>query len=185
MSFHHLSRIFTRLGVLVCFAVVPSLAAQQPPQKPEAPAPAKKAKKVWTNDDLEALRYTARVSTASSETPPAPPADESAAAEETPAAGETPAPSEQKEDPAEKLRKRLEPLRVELDSIDAQLRSLRQARSSGRTTAGGIDVTKTPGGMNTDDQIALLGKRRADLLRQIADIEDEARRAGIPPGSIR
>jgi hypothetical protein len=48
-----------------------------------------------------------------------------------------------------------------------------------------MDVSKTSGGMNTEDQIAQLEKRLGDLQRQIAAIEDEARRAGIAPGVIR
>jgi len=177
-------RLLVAILTLVSFVAASLFAAQQPAQKPVPAAPAKKAKKVWTNEDLEALRHTARVSTASSEGPSAaPPAAESPAVAGAPAA-EKPAEA-QKDDPAEKLRKRLEPLRAELDRIDAEVRSLRQARSSGRTTGGGIDVTKTPGGMNTDDQIALLEKRRQEILRQIDEIQAEARRAGISPGSIR
>jgi len=151
-----------------------------PPQKQP---PAKKAKKVWTNDDLEALRPGGATS---SEAPaaPAPPA-----AGETPAAGESAdkaAPQKQAgESPVELLRKRLAAVRADLDSVEAQLRSLRGARTSGNTTGGGVDVNKTTGGMNTEDQIVQLEKQRADLLRQIADIEDEARRAGMAPGAVR
>jgi hypothetical protein len=165
------------LFVLACSA--PALASQAAPQKQP---PAKKTKKIWTNEDLEALRPGGATS---SEAPAAPSASGGA-----PAAGESAdkagAQSKGKEeDPVEKLRKRLTPIRADLDSVEAQLRSLRNARSSGSTTGGGMDVSKTSGAMNTEDQIALLEKRRADLLRQIADIEDEARRAGISPGAIR
>jgi hypothetical protein len=158
----------------------PALAAQAAPQKQP---PAKKAKKVWTNEDLEALRAGGITS---SEAPAAP---APSAGGEIPAAGESADKADSQkqagDSPVEKLRKRLAPIRAELDSVEAQLRSLRGARSSGNTTGGGMDVSKTSGAMNTEDQIALLEKRRADLLRQIADIEDEARRAGISPGSIR
>ena len=167
------------LFALACSA--PAIASQAAP--PQKQPPAKKAKKVWTNDDLEALRPGG---TSPSEVTAA---SAPSAAGETPAAGESAdkaGPQKQEgESPVEKLRKRLTALRTELDSVDAQLRSLRSARSSGNTTGGGVDVSKTTGGLNTEDQIVQFEKQRADLLRQIADIEDEARRAGMAPGAIR
>ncbi len=161
---------------------VPAMASQAAP--PQKQPPAKKAKKVWTNEDLEALRSSG---VTSSGTPSAAPAaaGEAAAGAETAvkAAAEK---KDKEEDPVEKLRKRLTPLREEIDSVEAQLRSLRQHRSSGRTTGEpGIDVSKAPGGLNTDNQVTQLESRRSDLLRQIAAIEDEARRMGIAPGAIR
>ncbi len=167
------------LFALACSA--PAMASQAAP--PQKQPPAKKAKKIWTNEDLEALRPSG---VAASATPSAVPsaAGEASAGEET-AAKATAEKKDKEEDPVEKLRKRLTPLRAEIDAVDAQLRSLRQNRSSGRTSGGGMDVSKTTGGMNTEDQIAQLERRRGDLLRQIAAIEDEARRAGIAPGSIR
>ncbi|MBI3484432.1 MAG: hypothetical protein HY012_04685, partial [Acidobacteria bacterium] len=135
------------LFVLACSA--PALASQAAPQKRP---PAKKAKKVWTNDDLEAMRpggvTPSGIPAAASAVPSASgevPADDESAAK---AAAEK---KDKEEDPVEKLRKRLTPLRTELDSIETQLRSLRQNRSSGRTTGGGMDVSKTSGAMNTDD----------------------------------
>ncbi len=159
----------------------PAMASQAAP--PQKQPPAKKAKKVWTNEDLEALRPSGVTASGTAAVAPsaageAPPADESA----DKAAAEK---KEKEEDPVEKLRTRLTPLRTELDAVEAQLRSLRQNRASGRTTGGGMDVSKAPGGLNTDDQIAQLETRRNDLLRQIAAIEDEARRSGIAPGAIR
>lgn len=167
------------LFALACSA--PAIASQAAP--PQKQPPAKKAKKVWTNEDLEALRPSGVASSATPSTVPS-------AAAEAPTGAEIAAKSaaekkDKEEDPVEKLRKRLTPLREEIDSIDTQLRSLRQGRVSGRTTGGGMDVSKTSGGMNTDDQIAQLERRRGDLLRQIAAIEDEARRASIAPGAIR
>ncbi len=177
MSRRLLTAVVAALFALACSAPAP--ASQAAPQKQP---PAKKVKKVWTNEDLEALRPSGYVPSA---TPAAP-----ATSDATPAAGESAdkagaPPKAKEEDPVEKLRKRLTPLRTELDSVEAQLRTLRSARTSGNTSGGGMDVSKTSGAMNTEDQIALLEKRRTDLLRQIADIEDEARRAGISPGAVR
>ena len=179
-----MTRRLLALFVAALFALAcstPAMASQAAPAQKQPPA--KKAKKIWTNDDLEALRPSG---VASSATPSAAAsAAEEAFVREAIAAMAAAEKKEEEEDPVEKLRKRLTPLRAEIDAVDAQLRSLRQNRSSGRTTGGGMDVSKTTGGMNTEDQIAQLEKRRGDLLRQIAAIEDEARRAGIAPGAIR
>ncbi len=171
------------LFALACSA--PAMASQAAP--PQKQPPAKKAKKIWTNEDLEALRPSGVTSSGTASTAPsaaaeAPAGDESAAKAATEKKDKD---KDKEEDPVEKLRKRLTPLREEMDAVDTQLRSLRQNRSSGRTSGGGMDVSKTSGGMNTEDQIAQLEKRRGNLLRQIAAIEDEARRAGIAPGAIR
>jgi hypothetical protein len=167
------------LFALACSA--PAMASQAAP--PQKQPPAKKARKVWTNEDLEALRPSGVASSAAPSAVPS--AAAGAPAGEEIAAKAAAEKKDKEEDPVEKLRKRLTPLRTEIDALDAQLRSLRQNRSSGRTTGGGMDVSKTTGGMNTEDQIAQLEKRRGDLLRQIAAIEDEARRAGMAPGVIR
>ena len=161
----------------------PMLASQAPKNQP----PAKKAKKIWTNEDLEALRP-------SGVTVLAPAAAASSAVGEA-AAADKPADKtdaekkdddkKKEEDPVEKLRKRLDPLRLELASVEARLVTLRSATASGSTTGGGVDVSKTAGGVNTTSQITLLENRRSDLQRQIAAIEDEARRMGIAPGAIR
>jgi hypothetical protein len=169
------------LFALACSA--PAWASQAAP--PQKQSPAKKAKKVWTNEDLEALRPSGVASSAAPSASPSAAAEAPTGAEIAAKAAAEKKDNVKEEDPVEKLRKRLTPLREEVDSIDTQLRSLRQNRSSGRTSGGGMDVSKTSGGMNTEDQIAQLEKRRADLLRQIAAIEDEARRAGMAPGVIR
>lgn len=170
-------------ALFVLALCAPALASQAPKKQP----PVKKAQKVWTNEDLEALRP-------GGVTVLAPPAASASAAGEATAAGKPAdkADAEKKdddkkkeEDPVEKLLKRLAPLRLELASVEARLASLRSARSSGSTTGGGVDVSKAAGGVNTTEQVNLLEQRRSDLLGQIAAIEDEARRKGIAPGAIR
>ena len=128
-------------------------------------------------EDLEALP---RGGISTSSAPAAP-----AASAEKPEADKKDKSKEKEEDPVEKLRKRLDPLRTELDAVEAQLRSLRSAGASGNTTGGGVDVSQTAGGVNTLDQISRLEQRRSELQRQIVAVEDEARRKGIAPGAIR
>jgi hypothetical protein len=182
MSRRLLAAFVAALFVLAMCA--PVHASQAAPQKQP---PAKKARKVWTNEDLEALRPSGV--TVSAPRAAAPSAAGEATAADNPAdkagAEKKDDDKNKEEDPVEKLLKRLAPLRLELASVEARLASLRSARSSGNTTGGGMDVSKTSGGMNTEDQVLQLEKRRSDLLGQIAAIGDEARRKGISPGAIR
>jgi hypothetical protein len=143
--------------------------------------PAKKAKKVWTNEDLAALP-PGGISTSSA---PAAPTSASADKPEADQKDKVDKDKGKEEDPVEKLRKQIEPLRTELDSVEARLRALRTVGDSGNTSGGGVDVSRTTGGVNTTAQIAQFEQRRSDLQRQIAAIEDEARRLGISPGAIR
>jgi hypothetical protein len=175
--------LMSRRLLAALVAALFALAWVAPLPASQAKPPAKKAKKVWTNEDLEALRPGGVTVLAPARVSTAPAAGEESAAKKE----EEKAEGEKKEGPSplEKIRKRLDPLRAELGAIELQLQSLRDKRSTGNTTGQGINVTAAPGGLNTENQITQLENRRSILLRQISDIEDEARRQGIPPGALR
>ena len=172
--------MFRRI-LVACVAALFALAWAAPAPASQARPPAKKAKKVWTNEDLEALR-PAGISVGTAAVAPAAAGED---ASKEPAEKTDAEKKGKEEDPVEKILKRLAPLRLELASVEAQLQSLRQARSTGNTTGGGMDVSKAPGGLTTENQVSQLESRRSDLLRQISSVEDEARRKGIAPGAIR
>lgn len=165
-------------AVGLALAVTPAGWAQAPAKA----APAKKPKKIWTNEDLEELRN--RLPLSSFGAAPATAGGEGGAATATGAAAE-----EKKPDEAtlrlERIQKQLATLREELAKVDEQLRSLRAPRASGRTTGQGLAFNEVPGGLTTESQIEVLEARRRSLLRQIEELEDEARRSGYAPGAIR
>jgi hypothetical protein len=176
------SRILTGAIALLfgCFLPATPLAAMQASQ-----APPKKARKVWTNEDLEALRSTVRLSEAGTAT--------EAAVTTAPAKAE-PAESGAPEKPAapdanalnlERLQKRMTSLREELAAIEEQLRSLRSPGSAGRTTGQGLGINQTPGGLTTENQISQLEARRRQIQQQMEAAEEEARRLGFTPGQLR
>jgi len=81
----------------------------------------------------------------------------------------------------EAWRKRLEPLRAELARVESELRRLRE-----EAAARGFElVGPGAGGSMTAQLLADLEQRRNQLRQQIAEIEEEARRAGVPPAWIR
>lgn len=79
-------------------------------------------------------------------------------------------PEQQRDAWSEKIR----PLRDELSKIEAELAAMNRERAAQGSTTN-------PPGAFTADRVAQLERRRAELQRQISDIEDDARRAGALP----
>jgi hypothetical protein len=157
--------------------VLTSTAAAQ--ERPPAKQP-KKEKKVWTNEDLEALRTRVPIS----EPGAAPPAPEAAApADEARAAA--PAQSYSKENDPAVYRQRATALRAELDRIDGEIRRLRQFKSNPSTGRTGIALGQDNISLTPENQIEQLERRRRQVLQELDDLEAEARRKGWPPGTVR
>lgn len=76
----------------------------------------------------------------------------------------------------ERWRARLVPLREELARVEAEI-----ARLRGATVGAEVGLIGVP----TADRAQQLDRRRAELRQQIAAVEDEARRAGVPPAWLR
>ncbi len=76
---------------------------------------------------------------------------------------------------------RVRPLRQELERVEAELQRVRAEADARGMTLYGV----TAGGSMTANQLQQLENRRANLQQQIAAIEDEARRAGVPTGWLR
>ncbi len=158
-----------------------------------APRPDRE-KKIYTNDDVEALARNVGASTVGNATPPT-----------------APAPADQQQAPRRILVTRFSPappplsldkdpvwyaqqyasLAARLSDIDGQIVRLRNFRASNAAPepAPGLDV-----GLNiyapcdqisTGDQIRQLELQRAELAAQISDIEDRARMNDIPPAVLR
>ncbi|MFQ5817815.1 MAG: hypothetical protein ACE5H2_07665 [Terriglobia bacterium] len=147
---------------------------------------------VWTNDELERLRTSARINIIGprrAEPPAAETAEGEAGevVEEVEGEGEAPEPLLPREQDPESYRERLRPLRDQLVQVERQMADLqRNLRTGGRgAAAGGVNLRASSTGINPRDTLQQLQRRRDALRRQIAAIEDEARRNGISPGQIR
>ena len=131
-------------------------------------------KKVWSNDDLEALRTKAPISTIG---------ETGAAAAKKPAPGGSYRPDDRAEK-ALRYRKLLQPLYAELPKIDAELDKMHSFEDGSYRTTGGF--SRLPGKpLNPADQIVQLEKRKQDVLAHISEIEDQARHDGVLPGDLR
>ena len=162
------------LAVLAAFFAV-SAAGQQQPQAP----PPKKPKKVWTNDDVEALRDKVNFSSFGEVTAAA--SGTSASEAGTASAAISP----DQETPEQRMQKRIAALRTELATVEQEIRTIRNASTSGRTSGQKIDFNNVDAGLNTEARVAQLEQRRKQIQQQIETAEDEARRMGMSAGSIR
>lgn len=162
-----------------CLALAfgPSAALAQ--EKPAAKQPPKKEKKVWTNEDLEALRATVPLSApgpGAAVPAAAAPAEGAAAAAATPA-GTGEAYSRQN-DPAW-YRQRAASLRGELDRIDSEIRRLQNFKSNPSSGTTGLALGKDNLSLTPENQIEQLEARRRQVQQEFDDLEAEARRKGF------
>ena len=135
-------------------------------------APSSKTISLWTNDALE--RLTSR---------PLANASEASSLE-----GSTPASNRESYRRAKDPKwygRQLQPLREELAKIDADLRTLMQARKSGNGATGAVALDQEPEGVTTEGQVTALQERRTQLLGRIDELEELARHNAIVPGELR
>ncbi len=164
--------------LMFCLALAfgPSAALAQ--EKPPVQQPPKKEKKVWTNEDLEALRATVPLSAPGpgAAAPAAAPAEGAPAAEAAPA-GTGEAYSRQN-DPAW-YRQRATSLRAELDRIDGEIRRLQNFKSNPSSGTTGLALGKDNLSLTPENQIEQLEARRRQVQQELDDLEAEARRKGF------
>jgi len=164
-----------------CFALGSFPATTFAQQKPAAKAPAKE-KKVWTNEDLEALRTRVPLSEPGPGAAAAVPTAEGAAGEAAPA-GTGEAYSRQN-DPAW-YRQRASSLRAELERIDSEIRRLQGFKNNPASGSAGLALGKDNLSLTPENQIEQLQARRRQVQQELDDLEAEARRKGWTPSLTR
>jgi hypothetical protein len=176
--------ILVAAGILSLGAIAPAF-AQDPAPNPQAPAPtaaqtsappvatsdkndstaskpAPKPKKVWTNEDLAALRADSPVSVVGSQ--------------KTNARPNYYSPQDQSELMARMYRLQIDQVQSQIDAVDKQISSIRDSLSG-----KGSDATRNydpwggkPGDLNS--QLDQLQKRRDTLVQQQDQLEEQLRR---------
>jgi hypothetical protein len=76
-------------------------------------------------------------------------------------------------------------LQEEVAKIDIDLRTLVEARKSGKGITDAVALDQEPEGVTTDGQMEVLQKRRLVVLRQIDALQEQARHNAIVPGELR
>jgi len=79
----------------------------------------------------------------------------------------------------------LQSLREEVAKIDADIRSLVEARKSGKGITDAVALDQEPEGVTSEGQMEVLRQRRVLLVRQIDELEEQARHNAIVPGELR
>src|SRR6267378_2711372 len=79
----------------------------------------------------------------------------------------------------------LQSLREELAKIDIDVRTLVEARKSGKGATDAVALDQEPEGVNPEGQIYVLRKRRGELFRHIDALEEQSRHNAIVPGELR
>ncbi len=149
------------------------------------PTPRPKAeRKIFTNEDLEALRNKAAISFA-----------EAAPAELVPRNSQQPGadvlrralakvePYVKEKDPSW-YQTNLSTWRAQLAAMDSQVRRLREFRATGQGMTGGLILDQPGMRLTPENEIQQLGLERQQTAQQIADLVDTARRYEIAPGVL-
>jgi hypothetical protein len=80
--------------------------------------------------------------------------------------------------------RQLQSLREELAKIDTDLRTLVEARKSGKGITDAVALDQEPEGVTSEGQMEVLRKQRVLLMRQIDALEEQARHNAIVPGEL-
>jgi hypothetical protein len=141
----------------------------------------KKTKKVWTNEEVSGL--TGGVSVVG--TPAARRTMETEAPEKfDPEAQEARKSGDDIKD-AEWYRKRLAPLRSQLDFVDRQIQKLKNFKASNAAPDGGMQQGSRYNMTPLAEQVKQLEVKKKSLQSNIDDLESDARHHGIASGELR
>src|SRR6266481_6081813 len=81
--------------------------------------------------------------------------------------------------------RQLQSLREEVAKIDADVKTLVEARKSGKGITDAVALDQEPEGVTSEGQMEVLIKGRILLVRQIDELEEQARHNAIVPGELR
>jgi hypothetical protein len=131
-----------------------------------------KPKKVWTNDELKQIRSEGT------------PGTQGTASANGLSQAKTDEQYRREKDPHWYV-KQLHPLQKELVTVEQNLRSLSEARRSGKGGTSSVNLDQLEEGVTTEEQLKIFQTRRAQLLNHIDDLEEQARHNGIEAGELR
>jgi hypothetical protein len=138
------------------------------------------AQKVWTNEDVPLLREMAPISIFSGS------ANSQASEAETPnlAPGLPTQPYVKELDPRWYAQQR-ETLQARIDTDQQQIREIQQIEQTGDGISGAIPLDKNAPGLTPYATVEILQKQIAQIEAQVDDLQDLARRNGIPAVAVR
>jgi hypothetical protein len=138
------------------------------------------AQKVWTNEDIPLLREIAPISIFGAR------ASSQASLGEAPsvAAAASTQPYVKELDPRWYAQQR-DALQAQIDADQEQIRDIQQIQQTGDGISGAIPLDKNAPGLTPYATVEILENQIAQVEAQIDDLQDLARRNGIPPAEVR
>jgi len=135
------------------------------------PADGTKSKKVWTNEEVGSLQGT--VSVVGTNRP----------------AEREPGSSESAGDPRRgkilRYRAAIAELRKKIDAADQRIAQYKNFKADDSSPNGGINPNKGYSMVPLDEQVKQLEEKKKQLLANIEDLENQAKKEGIEPGELR
>ena len=168
----------------------PAASPQTPPPSPQAapqqPKPAPPAKKVWTNDDIDALREHggSGVSVVGGAASAAGGATTNGTNTPGTRANQPPPPLPKEKDPAW-YKKQLAPLYAKRDALDTAIANAEAAVSGDTRGSATVDLSAFGAAATPQEQLKQLQDLQQQVENQIDALEDMARHNGLEPGSLR
>jgi len=147
-----------------------------PPARPPKPAI---STRVWTSEEVEALRGRGLISLIGQE-----PAEVSASAQ-TPPEAETRAPRPERAKDPEWYAEQAAAARLAIEVARAEARRVRRELGNARYWEGGLNLARENTGITPVSELEILDARNRAELETLDALADQARRNGIPPGALR
>lgn len=138
------------------------------------------AQRVWTNEDIPLLREIAPISTFSASA-----SSQASAAETTSAAANAPMRTYAKELDPDWYAHQRDTLQAQIDADREQILGIQQIQQTGDGISGAIPLDKNAPGLTPYATVEILQNQIAQTESQIDDLQDLARRNGIPAAAVR
>lgn len=138
----------------------------------------KKAKKVWTNDEVGSLKGSVSVVGGKH------PADGQAIAEND-QNGTEDGDLDPRAEKVRQYREAIDQARTQIADADAQIAKLKDFKGENVAPSGGINPSQAYNMVPPEEQVKQLETRKKQLAGKIEDLENQARKEGIDPGEVR
>jgi hypothetical protein len=139
------------------------------------PADGTKSKKIWTNDEVGSLK-----------------GDVSVVGTNRPAEGQTQATrngsgaaTDLRQGKILRYRSAIADLRKKIDAVDQRIDQYKNFKAEDSSPSGGINPNRGYSMVPLDVQVKQLEEKKKQLLANIEDLENQAKKEGIEPGELR
>jgi len=181
------------------FAAIPCLAQAQSqdsstsapasakPAPAQTPAPAKattatpekkKAKKVWTNDDVSSIPGSVSVVGEASK------GDSSGSQQKDSAAAKS-GTEDVRQKQIDSYKDQIRQLQAQIGEVDKTIAQLKGFKGENNSPSGGINMNQGYNMVPVEDQVKQLEDKKKQTQAKIEDVENEARKNGIDSGDLR